>query len=89
MHIVHKPNPIFQEDDFSFWRDNNNFDFFFSLFFFFPLFSFCLFRAAPTAYEGPQAREPSPQPEQCQIWAASATKPQLTATPDPEPTEQG
>ena len=47
------------------------------LFFFF----FLLFRAAPTAYENPQARGwigaavagPMPQPEQCQIQAEAAT----------------
>ena len=57
---------------------------------------FCLFafpRAAPAAYQGSQARGP--------IGAASAglcqshsepylqPTPQLTATPDPQPTEQG
>ena len=44
-------------------------------------FFFCLFRAASRAYGGSQARgwiwslsnQPTPQPQQCQIWAAFAT----------------
>ena len=42
---------------------------------------FCLFRAAPTAYGGSQARgsnksyscQPTPQPQQCEIQAETAT----------------
>ena len=49
-------------------------------FHFFFFFYFCLFRAAPLAYGGFQARDliwscshwPMPQPQQCQIGAASA-----------------
>ena len=60
-------------------------DHFFSL-------SFCIFRAAPTAYGGSQARGPiraicqshSNARSELHVWPT----PQLTATPDPEPTEQ-
>ena len=46
-----------------------------------PTIVFCLFRAMPMAYGGSQARGliitvacwPTPQPQQCQSWAASAT----------------
>ena len=52
----------------------------FSFFFFF-FFGFCLFRATPVAYAASQARvlnwsyslRPMPEPQQCQIWAMSAT----------------
>ena len=66
-------------------------------FFFFFFLSFCLFRAAPTAHEGSQARgligavaaglrqsHSNVGSEPCLL-----TTPQLTATPDPQPTEQG
>ena len=45
------------------------------------LFTYCLFRATPVVYGGSQARDqnqscscwPTPQPQQCGIWAASVT----------------
>ena len=50
-----------------------------SSFFFFFFFVFCLFRAAPMAYWGSQARgliscscRPKPEPQQHGIWATSA-----------------
>ena len=57
------------------------FSFYFLCFFF---FVFCPFRAALVAYGGSQARCLMLEPQQCQIQAT----PQLTATPDPQPTEQ-
>ena len=64
---------------------------FFSFFF----FVFFLFRAIPTAYGGSWARgplgvvaAPTLQPQQCQIWADSATYTTAHTTPDSQPTER-
>ena len=51
-------------------------------------FFFFLFKVTPMAYGSSKARNrirlrPMPRPRQCQIWPASATTLQLTATPDP------
>ena len=66
------------------------------LFFFFFL-SFCLFRAAPTAYRGSQARgligavAPSlrQSPSNARSKPRLQSTPQLSAMPDPQPTKRG
>ena len=55
-----------------------NFLFYFILFYFILFLFVCFFRSAPTAYGGSQANQscsrwPTPQPQLCQIWAASLT----------------
>ena len=60
-------------------------------------FIFCLFRAPPAAYGGSQARGPigATAASLCQSHSNARSKPrlrptpQLTATPDPSPTEWG
>ena len=64
--------------------------------FFFFSFSFCLFRAAPLAYGSSQARgESAAAASLCHSHSNTRSEPclrptpQLTATRDPSPTEQG
>ena len=64
--------PLFIMTNFTFHNHISTMFFLIFLFLFILLFwFFCLFRAAPTAYEGSQAR--GPEPQQQEIWAASAT----------------
>ena len=61
----------------------------------FYLFVFCLFRLYLRHMEVPRLGVkselsccPTPQPQQCQIWAISGTYTTAQGTADPEPTEQ-
>ena len=64
------------------------------LFIYLSIYLFIYFRAAPVAYGSSQARGQIraiaaglPQPQQMGIQAILQPTPQLTATPDPQPTE--